>query len=1140
MLSKAASQADMQAIQAAMKVWKKPPEVTPETPVAAAKVTPDSIRAITSDTELRAAAKDAGLSEKTITKGYDEMGVDWLKDKIVEKRKEGLLKDAYERANSIGEAATKGQPDSVREAAQMAAYENARQSIEKTGEFNPEFMRKSAMKAAGKESEKLGTTLDEPIGESGATAKDRLASEAAAPDVAANLSDIERIAGEERAKLDPKHQELLRLTEEGATDAEIASELGYSEKSVKQIRSKAKQQWREATERRLEAEESPAVKDVRGARPAGEVGGDPLGIVPHGATTKAEAIAESVRDIGRKVFFGEYGRIKSASGETAMRAKLQGDIDLGMASAALRKFKNELMDAITVKKPWWLPRKWVPEYRKFVGEILPAARYLNATGRTAGGDFIFEPFEMRAGSVPAKQVRKTKLAIGDVVPTKNTRSGVVEPLRVSEILSDGRAQLVRDVTAADQNAVLTDFQLRHPDNAWVLEKFIDPDLAKSRVEYGGVEMADFNRHALSEMYEIDSLPGYTPDVLMERGLAGSIVNWLRASSLPGKRYKTGAAAESAKVEDLFRGFFTRQAELLKNQITTKASLELLDAAARKHKQGDPIPDGWVEYKTGIEGLVNRIAQTRGKLASDLGIDGRMLSGAARKYEGKNYIIPQTTLDVLNKQLAFRKMDNVMVKGAQKIVSDFNKGLLARPMSALLNQLTNEIFIGMDAARNGMTSMVAAATGDIPLAKKHAEIFLRESKGYLTDRWYNRDYRKAMDDVLPPELFEGQNLIDAISVEGRPSTSIADLALKAMRYSEIDKFGKQRLASAYLKTYAREAAQAAADTGAIPDTSAARQQFAVDWMRKSPDRVKQDIMLTTNLMLGNYADAPMWLKTFNRAPLAGAVAPFVNFKYQLLRQQATLATGALRETLRKSDPNATEWWTEKRIKALADLLTVTTAVGAPAWWLSQDDEEGRKIGTAKDEEGRPLPAEEVTANRIKANILARHLALNTDENDWWLYTRNFPYLNEAAMIAAYRRDGTFEAENFFGDMISQGVAWKATDLLMGKKGKYDQYESSSAKLGKLSTEFALGSVLPLPWLQMAREVNDPFRRQTTALKTKPLPMSDFMAGATNVVPGSSQALPKKIRKTGEEIRSDTSSPAVVKFVSPINLKSVKKD
>jgi len=46
--------------------------------------TPESIRALTKDSDLRAAAREAGLSDAEVARGYDEMGVDWLKDRIIE------------------------------------------------------------------------------------------------------------------------------------------------------------------------------------------------------------------------------------------------------------------------------------------------------------------------------------------------------------------------------------------------------------------------------------------------------------------------------------------------------------------------------------------------------------------------------------------------------------------------------------------------------------------------------------------------------------------------------------------------------------------------------------------------------------------------------------------------------------------------------------------------------------------------------------------------------------------------------------------------------------------------------------------------------------------------------------------------
>lgn len=146
---------------------------------------------------------------------------------------------AYDLAQKIANDVAKGQPDSVAEAAHSAAYDRARQSIEadrSNPQFNPDFMRRAAKEAAGREAAKLGTSLDEPIGEDETTRGDVTPSEEASPDTQASRSEYVAKAQEELGKLSEDEQHVLNAKhQDGASFASIGEDLGVTGERARQI-----------------------------------------------------------------------------------------------------------------------------------------------------------------------------------------------------------------------------------------------------------------------------------------------------------------------------------------------------------------------------------------------------------------------------------------------------------------------------------------------------------------------------------------------------------------------------------------------------------------------------------------------------------------------------------------------------------------------------------------------------------------------------------------------------------------------------------------------------------------------------------------------------------------------------------------
>ena len=148
---------------------------------------------------------------------------------------------AWTQAEIIAKIVAKGQPTIVFEAARDAAFDNARGSIDGSGQFNPSFMRKSAMSAAGKGAKRTGQSLDEPINEDGTTRGDLLPDEktqeaGAGVDRTEGSKTLQGILG----KLSDREREVVESRElVGDTFEEIGNRLGISKQAVQSIHAKA-------------------------------------------------------------------------------------------------------------------------------------------------------------------------------------------------------------------------------------------------------------------------------------------------------------------------------------------------------------------------------------------------------------------------------------------------------------------------------------------------------------------------------------------------------------------------------------------------------------------------------------------------------------------------------------------------------------------------------------------------------------------------------------------------------------------------------------------------------------------------------------------------------------------------------------
>lgn len=149
-------------------------------------------------------------------------------------------KKALDMADSISEQVAKGQSDTVKEAARDAAHKSAVTSIEKdtnNPQFNPDFMRKAAMEAAGKSKSREMQSLDT---EEGATQHESVASEDLSPAQQVQQKEATQHVEDSLSKLSDREQEIINRTVKGdETLKSVAQDLGISHQRVQQIQAEA-------------------------------------------------------------------------------------------------------------------------------------------------------------------------------------------------------------------------------------------------------------------------------------------------------------------------------------------------------------------------------------------------------------------------------------------------------------------------------------------------------------------------------------------------------------------------------------------------------------------------------------------------------------------------------------------------------------------------------------------------------------------------------------------------------------------------------------------------------------------------------------------------------------------------------------
>jgi len=796
-----------------------------------------------------------------------------------------------------------------------------------------------------------------------------------------------------------------------------------------------------------------------------------------GLLTRAAPVSAQVATLGSAELAAEQRKLQVSEATQAAAVKRQSD-DLW------RKLVESAAPS-TVLGRFALP-KWLvgsPRARAFKRRALHIAARLNATGRDAQGNFVFQDFTMRAGGMSLGTAEQMGLQPGDQFQTTDPLTGVTEVLTLGPVVTtpEGRVfhQLARPVSAQTQREVYDHFAREFPEMMWFVDMFIDPALANVRQTVNGVQVPVFNRFASAAMMadgdpNFSPLTAYTPDVLVTRSLLGAIrgaLSFRAGTRSPGRRYKSGTSREGGHVRDLLSGFNVRTFQMLAERGRREWMRAVLDAATPI--QGNVVPPGWTKLDTGMADLWNAVKrlrrwhspvdpttgnpkfpETEQRLTDDGSPEYKAFFGEAARLRGRQLMLPSALVDQLVRRYTAQVEHGMLYRLGAWAVRNSARLFLAHPVTYVANVLTNDLFTLEAATRRILSGVAGGNPEDLRLAR---ELFVAEAW-----KWFpglrglvDPQFRDTVAEVLPDNLFADQTALADVKVrmDEDPLSylrkgEIGAAALQAIRYGNIDVRSKQRMAYAFLKARAVTRAREAGLKGAALRTA------VETYLRNPPMSDRAQAVAMAGFELLNYSDSPAWLENFASNDYSKLVMPFPRFGYHYIAKNARRAAAV--KTLLSKVP------ARQRADAFADVMTFLMwpagGLGILAAYLARgdkddDDAEARQlVGTAVvkdlDADGnvtsKVLPRELITSNRINLSAWARQMGLGTErEEDFWLRVRSYPAIAMAgaALLAEEdaRKFGAVEgartyaraASDLASDFLSVGAAVKVPAKLLGE-------------------------------------------------------------------------------------------------------------
>ena len=283
-----------------------------------------------------------------------------------------------------------------------------------------------------------------------------------------------------------------------------------------------------------------------------------------------------------------------------------------------------------------------------------------------------------------------------------------------------------------------------------------------------------------------------------------------------------------------------------------------------------------------------------------------------------------------------------------------------------------------------------------------------------------------------------------------------------------------------------------------------------WADQIRDEVDTEAFHEVGTYMLDYANKPRFMRTLNKAGGLGyQIAPYWNFQLQFMRTMGDFIGSGLRGaghlahfTLSGGRAKLPEGYSKDQwIEDIAKGMTLASAYFMADMVLSMfggDDEEEMRSEVA----GERLHYEYQTTGRIKLpNWFKSFVGEQDNPNEFWARVADIPILGDVAMMKALAK-GRIDMPDFLsskfavGDMIQAGMA------MFGYNNKFSQYKDTGSIMGELAADY----LLPIPYLQMVRELYDGNKRQS--YDNNESFVTNFGMALQNHIPGLSDNLPER--------------------------------
>jgi N12 class adenine-specific DNA methylase len=592
---------------------------------------------------------------------------------------------------------------------------------------------------------------------------------------------------------------------------------------------------------------------------------------------------------------------------------------------------------------WWKnPKVWA-QWRRFQAELLPVAARLEVDRVDDQGQFVWAPFNMRAGQISSQIVADQNKKEGDTINAGN-ETLVVGPgfSRRESTAGTGRGKMVyynlllRPMSAQDQQAIYQEFvdSWQHfPVVKDLLDEFIMPGMDKAR--YVGPRQfrtAEFNRYALRDFFnewpqeirdqfgalpEMDYVAGYVPEVPIKSGtpgIVGVIGELIRSYTSPTRRVETRGLRERGDVKDLFSGFQTTLMQAHLEKVRMERRGRLLKAAAVPMKQ---IPradiDRWVPINDAFESVYDAIVLAKNldpnkypSLTGALNPDQlelmRSLVGEAFQLRGQNLAIPAAVFQEMLAEVATIATENLFLALLQWFVQQFNAAALASLQYLGMNFAGNELMklaFGVQQAWRGVLLSLHWRNANAAKRRRLAFATFRSLiKGMVTDRFPLRQER--LKQILPRELFDTNHFYNALDgmdlgvLDNIKRLQFGSAFLAAARTSNWDVGAKVQLANAIYQAYAREAwkDQVKSNPALKQATAAQKRTWLKNYVAGAPAELHREVETAAGEWLMNYENTPKWMNTQSIKPYVDPSRPQNAGKAVITAQLQKLAIGLL--------------------------------------------------------------------------------------------------------------------------------------------------------------------------------------------------------------------------------------------------------